>query len=271
MITHLYDLPYSSDGDDVRKIDIFLPGEDANGCAIFFIHGGGWQASGRGAWHAVMEHFCARGYVCGSPGYHFAPEWRFPTQVEDVRLAMSYFKTRAAEFGFSPDKVAVWGSSAGGHLAAMLATIQPEDDLGMTPATARRDTLPQAAVCYCTVFTCQNYTEEDDIPAMMLAFLGATPDENPELIRQASPIDRVIGKEPPFLMITGDADLTTPIWLHEAMRDTLQRQGIPAEITVLPGVGHGYGYGVTTEAQQAAIAAAEEFLARVFSLSPVGG
>jgi acetyl esterase/lipase len=257
------DIPYSKEGTDRRLIDVFFPGENVNGCCIFFVHGGGWSGGKKEGWHPVMEHFAGLGYVCTSAEYHLAPDHVFPKQVEDLRNAMSFVKSRADEYGFSPDRVAVMGSSAGAHLAAMLATIQPEDDLGMTPEVTVRDTLPQAAVCLCSVMTCH---DDDKLRDTINQFLGATEEENPELFSQASPVDRVCGKEPPFLMVVGDADDVTPISQHEAMRDALVAKGGSAEVVILPGVKHGFGYGVTSDAQKKTVVLVERFLAEVFGL-----
>jgi len=259
----ILDIPYGSDTAEPRRVDVFLPENNGNGRCVFFVHGGGWRGGKRQAWAAVMQHFCERGYVCASAGYRLAPETQFPLPVEDVRQAMAFVRSKADEYEFDPERMAVWGSSAGAHLAAMLATVQPEDNLGMTPETVTRNTLPNAAVCLCAVLSCHFYTDRPGIADMIRSFLGTDETEDLDVVRQASPVDRVCGKEPPFLMIVGDNDPTTPVELHEQMRDELTAKGVPAELVVLPGVEHGFGYGVTTDAQQTTCRLAREFLDRV--------
>ncbi len=239
-----------------QAYDVFLPDPGvANGAAIFFVHGGGFSGGSRRQWHSVAGHFCGLGYVCASTGYRLMPDWIFPTQFEDVRTAMSCFLDRHAEFGFDPRRVASWGSSAGGHLAAMLAVTGPESPRGRTPAMRWSDTRPAAAVCLCTVFSVHReggYYKPD--------FVGCTEDEKPQLFSEASPIDHVRGAEPPFLMVTGDADKTTPLAWHTAMQEKLRRHGVRADLKVLPGATHGYGYGVVTDYQKATLKYAEDFL-----------
>jgi len=260
-----FDVPFSSENPAVRAIDVFLPGENANGCCIFFVHGGGWSGGDKKAWHGVMEHFCELGYVCSSANYHLSPDHKYPRQVEDVRLAMSFMKARAQEYGFDPGRVAVFGSSSGGHLAAMLATIRADEQLGMTDEVAVRDTRPAAGVYLCTVFSVHD--DPDRLVRAREAFLGATEREDPALISAASPIDRVRAGDPPCIMIVGDADDTTPVAMHEDMRDALAARGVPVELVVLPGVDHGYGYGVGTPAQKEMLAHVERFLAKTFEPS----
>ena len=251
------DLAYSETESDIRRIDVFLPGSGGNGACIFFVHGGGWRGGSRQSWHSVMAHFCSLGYVCTSTSYHLLPDYHFPLPFEDVRLAMSWVKERAEEFGFDSDRISVWGSSAGGHLAALLATVKPDEDVGVTPEQKIRDTRPRAAVCLCTIFSVH---EEGGF--YRPDFLGGSEEDNPEIYRAASSIDHVSGGEPPFLMIVGDADETTPVTWHEAMHNKLVACGGSPELVVLPGVKHGFGYGIGTDAQQQMLKLTEQFLQR---------
>jgi len=263
----MMDVPYSRDDPDVCLLDIFRPEHDANGCCVFFIHGGGWTGGNKESWHPVMEHFCARGYACASLHYHLAPQWHFPKQFEDVRTAMSFVKSNAQEWGFSAEKVAAWGSSAGGYLAALLATTPPEDELGITSEIRLRDTTVAACVCLCTMFALHGYEKiNPEIAKIIEGFLGTTEKENPELFRQASPMDRISGREPPFLMLVGDADRITPVDHHKAMAEALLSRGTVAKLIVLAGADHGFGYGVETLAQKETLEHAERFLAASLGL-----
>jgi acetyl esterase/lipase len=262
MIARQLDVPYSCVDPDVRRIDFFLPDPGAaNGAGILFVHGGGWSGGGRASWHAVMEHFAGAGYVCASPGYHLVPHWRYPKQIEDVRVAMAYFRERAPDFGVDPARIAGWGSSAGGHLIALLATIRPEDPLGAAPEVRVRETRPCSVVCLCTVTTLEDYPGYGRLRPTIEAFLGPDAANDPAALAAASPLARVRAGDPPFLFVVGDADPTTPVVAHEQMRDRLTGCGVRSDLVVLPGVGHGFGYGVTTDAQKATIGHAERFLA----------
>jgi acetyl esterase/lipase len=256
------DLTYSEQHIANRLIDIFLP-DKANGDAIFFIHGGGWRGGSRQQWHPVAEHFCEMGFVCASASYRLIPEATYPDPVADVRHAMAWFRARADEYGFKPDRIASAGSSAGGHLVGMLATMGPDDDLGASDEMPLRDTRPNAAVLYCPAV--RMYKKEGDsftLSERRKEFFG---DEvNEDILRKASPIDRVTGAEPPTLFIHGDADDTIPLDVSRDMCAKLEAAGVWARLEVLPGVGHGFGYGVTTDAQKDAIAHFERFLAEVF-------
>ena len=262
------DIPYSATERAVRVLDLFLPGDNANGCAIFFVHGGGWHAGEKKGWRPVAMHFASLGYVCTSAEYHLAPDGKLANQAADLRIAMSFVKSHAAEWGFDPARVAALGSSAGAHLVALLATILPDDPLGLTPEVTVRDTRPALAVCFNSIFSMH---EADQAKASLTDairdVLGATEADDPDAYRQASPLDRITGAEPPFLMIVGDADDLTPIAGHEVMRDALVAAGVAVEMVVLPGVNHGFGYGVTSDAQKTAHTHVARHLGALFGLA----
>lgn len=255
---------YSRKYSESRCMDIFIPETNPSGICILFIHGGGWCAGNKASWHPVAKHFCQMGYTCASAEYRLAPDSQYPSQVEDVRLAMSYLKERAAEYKFGPQKVAAMGSSSGAHLVLMLATIKPEDGLGYTEEMNIPDTRPCLAVCYCPVTTVHLYPElwqgRPSLPEFVGKFMGTEECKHPELFKEASPTDRIRGGEPPVLFVHGDADTTVPLVQSKIVCDKIRHFGGTAQLAVLPGVRHGFGYGVDTPAQKEAIKLTEEFL-----------
>jgi acetyl esterase/lipase len=254
-------LEYSDTHTQKRRIDIFQP-ERPNGAAILFIHGGGWRGGAKEQWHAVALHFTQQGYVCASAGYRLIPDIQYPAPVEDVRLAMAWFRSRAEEFGFDANRIAAAGSSAGGHLVGLLATIAPDDDLGFSDEMPLRDTRPNAIAAYCPAM--RMYKEEDGsfiLPERRSDFFGDDVSEG--LLRSASPIDRITGEEPPFLFIHGDADDTIPLSVSEDMCARLHDKKVTARVEVLSGVGHGFGYGVHSDPQKKSIEVMADFLEQV--------
>jgi acetyl esterase/lipase len=248
-----------------RMLDIFRP-DRPNGRAILWVHGGGWSAGGREGWHECARFFCARGYLCASTGYRLAPAAIFPAQIEDVRLALDFLRGRADELKIRRRAIAAAGSSAGGHLVALLGTIGPGDMLGATPELNGRDTSPDAVICYCPVTDlCDAADPSGELGPVKRAFLGADPAADPARARQASPLHRVRPGLPPFLFLHGDADDIVPLAHSERMTAALAAAGVRAECRVLPGVGHGFGYGVATAAQRLALAEIEKFLETVLA------
>lgn len=255
-------LPYSRRFLPARTLDLFLPDHPrANGRAILFIHGGGWAGGSKEQWHSTAIHFCALGYVCASAEYRLAPRSRFPAQIEDVRLAMAFLRGRARRWGFDPQRIAAFGSSSGGHLAAMLGTVDATDPLGVTRELKRRDTRPNAVVCYCPVTILRRDSRGHQvIPKACADFLGCRPAAHPALSRTASPLDRITGEEPPFFFAHGEADSTVPVHHSTDMAAALKARRVKTRLLILPGVEHGFGYGVLSDAQRASARAAARFL-----------
>ncbi len=255
------DIPYSSAGHELQTIDVFLPAGEGNGACIFFIHGGGWSGGDKAGWHTVMEHFCDLGYVCTSVNYRLMPQVHLKEMLQDVRVAMSWVKQRAGQYGFDPPRIAAYGSSAGGHLVGMLATIAPEDELGITDEVLIRDTRPQAAVCMCPVLSLPRYNE-----AFLPELLGEQWASDPDRAPLASPEYRLTGEESPFLIVVGDADTTTPIAAQQAFRDALEAKGSSAQLEIISAAEHGAFYGVTSQPQKDALPFVERFIANALAV-----
>lgn len=245
---------YSKEHQTYRKIDFFIPHQAKNEICLLFIHGGGFVGGNKESWHAVAAHFASLGYTTASAGYRLAPEYPFPAQIEDVRLAMQHVKRKAGEYGYRAEQVVVIGSSAGGHLSLMLATIDPADPLGQTEELLLTDTLPKAVVGYCPVTTMS--LERDFI----LSFMGGTREEKAEAYQAASPVDRVKEGVPPLLLLQGDADTTTPLELVQELHERWQESGGDSTMHIYPGIKHGFGYGVKSEAQKQSLGYIEQFL-----------
>jgi acetyl esterase/lipase len=266
-VKELIDIPFSSTHADRRRVDVFLPDVKLTGAAVLFIHGGGFSGGDKKQWHSVARHFCGLGYVCASVEYRLTPQWPFPAQVEDVRLGMAWFRRQARDFGFGEARVAAAGSSAGGYLALMLATIAPDDPLGRidelaAPDPAAFDTRPNAVIAYCPVISVHEARQDAALKPLFQAFLPTPESQAPELYRRASTEDRITGRECPILLIHGDADKTVPLADSGDLSRIIQAKGGRAELQVIAGAAHGFGYGVSTGHQQKAIGHFQRFLSQ---------
>jgi acetyl esterase/lipase len=106
-----------------RVFDVFEPEEATKDVAVFIVHGGGWRAGNREAFHEIMEAFCNRGYYVASTDYRLNAKDAFE-QISDVRAAYDRFVTYLKERN-RPLKIAVYGESAGAHLASLVLCAKP--------------------------------------------------------------------------------------------------------------------------------------------------
>lgn len=114
------DVAYGAD--ELQKLDIYRP-KDAGSMprgAVLFLHGGAWRGGSKTqfAWHG--RDLASRGLVAFSAGYRLAPQHRYPAAFEDAQSAVRRVREHAAEYGVDPKRVCAVGSSAGGHLVALL-------------------------------------------------------------------------------------------------------------------------------------------------------
>ncbi|HUU29285.1 MAG TPA: alpha/beta hydrolase [archaeon] len=254
------DIAYSERDSGRTRLDLYLPaGGGVNRPGVLLIHGGGWQGGNKSQWAGLARVLVSRGFVCASAGYRLAPEHRFPAAISDVRLAMDFFKSRAAEYGINPQRIGAVGSSAGGHLVALLSTIDPEDRLGDPEGQITRDTRPQAVACYNPVL---DFTNEPLIWSSTLRFLGVPPEGNERTYYESSPALRVKGEEPPFLFLYGSRDILTPEPKSRAMISRLAGSGIPVEVAFFHGMEHGFGYSLRLPEQIRAAHVVADFFER---------
>jgi arylformamidase len=200
-----------------QSISVFRPAK-ANSAMLLFFHGGGWT-SGYKEWMAFMAPaFTAAGVVFASAGYRLAPQHVFPTGMDDCAAAIGWLRANAVRFGGDPRRLFTGGHSAGGHYAALLAVN------GSLPAGTIRGCLPLSGV--------YDFTEGSGMPQRP-RFLGSGPTE-----RQASPILRIEGRPPPFLIAHGDKDFPHLIPQAERMEAALRAAGGDVERLVLAGRDH---------------------------------
>ena len=114
------DLAYVPGGHERQKLDLYLPKDGTNLPIIINIHGGAFRAGRKE--DGVPLSYLAQGYAVASINYRLSQHAVFPAQIEDCKAAVRWLRAHAAEYRLDPTRFAAWGSSAGGHLAAMLGT-----------------------------------------------------------------------------------------------------------------------------------------------------
>lgn len=223
------------------RMHVLLPRNGAaSRPAIVFIHGGGWTEGTRERGLPSLIHFVKRGYVAASIEYRLSGEAIFPAQIEDVRAAIEYVRAHASELGVDPHRVAVWGQSAGGHLAALAGTslegaARPDvviDWNGPTDFLEPRE-LERLE---------KRKVEQGQPTFAMERLLGGPVNERRELAAAANPIRWVTPGDPPFLILHGSGDPEVSISQSEMLRDALANAGVEVTLKVFPGEGH-FGIG----------------------------
>jgi acetyl esterase/lipase len=243
------------------KLDLYRPKQQTGPLpVVIWIHGGGWRGGDqRGAafagtdMPAMLGEIAARGYVAAAVSYRMAGEARFPAQGQDLRAAIRFLKANAAQYGIDPSKVILWGGSAGGYMAAQAGVSCGDSSFDAPPAqgpAGAAPPAPPAAGSECVQGVIAFYPITDlpelakrDAPGTANSpeaqFLGCAVSACPaNQIALASVISRIDAKDPPFLIMHGDADTTVPIAQSRLLEASLKAKGVPAELVVVPGQTH---------------------------------
>lgn len=238
------DLAYVNDGHQRHRLDLFLPKDGRNLPLIVHIHGGAFRMGDKSA--EVPFEYLARGYAIASINYRLSQHAVFPAQIEDCKASVRWLRAHAAEYQLDPNRFAAWGSSAGGHLAAMLGTTgeSREFDVG---ANLDQSSRVQAVVDY---YGPTDFLQMDrhrpaggmihdaaDSPESQL--IGGPIQANPDKSRRADPAAYVTSKAPPFLICHGDSDPLVPHHQSEWLAEALKRNGVPHTFHTVKGGGHG--------------------------------
>jgi acetyl esterase/lipase len=238
----LLNMAYVPDGGERQKLDLYLPATGTNWPLIVWIHGGGWLEGDKEKPPGLR--FLRHGFALTSINYRLSQDAIFPAQLIDCKAAIRWLRAHAAENGIDPNRIGVWGASAGGHLVAMLGTTGEvkEFDQGENLGVSSR----VQAVCDWfgpTDFTqITNYPSDikhgaDDSPESRL--IGGPVSQNIEKAQQANPIRYITKDDPPFLIMHGDKDPAVPLEQSQLLAEALQKAHVPVTFRIVPGGGHG--------------------------------
>lgn len=225
-------------------LDIHIPQTAEDPPLVMFIHGGGWKAGTRKncriAW--VVEY----GYAVASVEYRLSQESLFPAQIHDCKSALRWLKANASRYGYDASRVVVAGTSAGGHLAALLGTSGEVAALeGSVTEHGDYSSRVDGFISYYGpsdfVKRSKNQPWKTDEPeGSVFKLLGGPVAENVEAARLASPAIHVTPDDPPALIFHGDKDRTVFLDQSENLEAVYQEAGLEVHLEVVQGAAHGW-------------------------------
>ena len=241
----LRDVEYANGG-KALLLDMYLPKAQGQLLpVIVWIHGGGWRAGSKDLCSAMP--LSGQGYAVVSINYRLTGEAPFPAQIHDCKAAIRWVRSHAREYGFDPDRVGVWGSSAGGHLVALMGTSGGVKELeGDVGGNLEQSSRVQAVCDFCGPASFRREDFEDDQTVrvgngleVVELLLGGPLKENGEKARLASPVEHASKDDPPFLIVHGEKDSVVPVKHGQLMAEALQKAGVEVTLRIVPGAGHG--------------------------------
>ncbi|WP_394554913.1 alpha/beta hydrolase fold domain-containing protein [Agromyces sp. MMS24-JH15] len=262
------DLGFAADaGFRPLELDLHLPEGPRPHPVVLELHGGGWLRGSRREFTPLVSEaesfgrIADAGFAVVAASYRLSGEAVFPAQVDDVRRALAWISSdAAAAHGLDPDRVVLWGGSAGGTLAALV---------GLEPGARVRGVVDWYGPS--DLFAMEEHTRSLGVDAPGASredrWIGGPVPDLPDVARAASPVSHVHPAAPPFHLAHGDADDAVPLAQSLALADALRAVGVEVELLVEPGAGH-FWRGVAPERVAALFDAAIRFAARVTATQP---
>jgi acetyl esterase/lipase len=234
-------------------LDVWVPASTSPPPLVVWIHGGAWMFGDRRYLpetlrpNQLFDELIAAGLAVATIDYRHALEANFPAQLHDAKAAIRYLRAHADVLGIDTSRVGVWGESAGGHLAALVALTGRHPHLEGTVGLVGPSSAVDAAVDWYGVadITAQSQhsaarTAGADLPAKLLVppedQLVGSQDEAARAA--ASPLSYVTPQAPPFLLIHGKADAVVPYSQSELLEAALTTAGVSVRLVPVEGADH---------------------------------
>lgn len=222
------------------KMDIYFPkGTTGVTPLVVYIHGGGWSSGDKsgGAGAVDAPALLDAGFTVASLDYRLAPQYKMPAMIEDVKCAIRSFRAHAGQYNIDPNRIGVWGGSAGGHLVSILGTSDKSAgfDVGEYLDQSSR---VQAVVDMFGPADFLTFPFSGNSSEIASTVFGTTDLSNP-IFAATSPVTYISADDPPFLILQGDADTTVPLSQSQEFYNKLIASGVDAQLIIVKGGTHG--------------------------------
>ncbi|MBO3743448.1 alpha/beta hydrolase [Actinoplanes flavus] len=232
-------------------LDLFRPPGDGPLPLVIWVHGGAWRYGTNKhdgpqlAPARIGDRILAAGYALARVTYRLSAEATFPAPLHDVKAAVRWLGRNATDLGLDRRRFAIWGESAGGHLAALVALTGDDPTVGdHDPAVS--DAVRAGVLWYAPgnllTMAAQNHPQglqDHDAPdSPESRLVGGPVQEMPKESAAASPVSYVSPDAPPLLLVHGDQDRVVPVGQSRELHERLTAVGAPAELRIVPGADH---------------------------------
>lgn len=235
------DVVYGHKAGLAMTFDVFTPTEEPNGAGVLFMVSGGWYSG----WtppeqmQALFSPLTDAGFTVFAVRHGSSPKFTIPEAVDDVRRSVRFIRRNAEQFGVDPNRLGVYGGSAGGHLSLMLGTASDEGDANAKDPVLQVSDRVQAVVALVA-------------PTDLQVMAWSNPDHMPvyekfpalelelEEAKTYSPLVHVTPDDAPTLLIVGAKDELVPISHSQNIEEAFEKENVTSELIVFDEAGHGF-------------------------------
>lgn len=242
------DVIYARKFGTALTLDVFQPAQP-NRCAVLFMVSGGFFSSHEAINPAMYAPFLERGYTVFAVVHGSQPRFHIPEITDDIHRAVRFIRHNATRWNLDPEKFAITGASAGGHLSLTMGTRGTAGQPDAKDPVDRASSAVQAVACFFPPTDFLNYGQsgEDAVGVGTLKDFKAafgprsdTAEGRQQLGKEISPVNFITPRMPPTLIIHGDADKLVPIQQAETFVGRAKEAGTTARLVVKPGAAHGW-------------------------------
>ena len=222
-IEEIKDIEYKNIDGKSLQLDIYRPKNLTDTVPLLvFIHGGSWKGGKRSDYLVYLVDFARRGYVTATVSYRLLADGVYPACAEDIRDVIKWFFDNGNNYGYDPDRIALVGGSAGGHLAML-------GGYGWGKTEERSDSIKDHRVkAVVDIYGPADLTTEyaRNHP-LVTALIGRSFEESPVLYSEASPVTYLDKDDPPTLILHGTSDRLVPVSQSDNLKSSLDSLGVP--------------------------------------------
>lgn len=240
-VLFLTGVPYYQPEGSAPVLDIVWPRAAPVGKypLVVFVHGGAWREGGPSLLFEDAARIAGQGFVAASVGYRFAPETRYPGPVNDLRCALRFLASTAANVGADPSRVVLIGVSAGAQLVTLLAAAENDPTLDVACPHAAPPPRIAGVVGISGPYDLRlSSVYPAGVRSTIFDFLGDAPESVPQIAAAASPVARVTAMMAPTLLVHGSLDNLVPVAIAREMLAALRTATVPSTFVELPTVVH---------------------------------
>lgn len=240
-VTVVPDVVYGHKDGLAMTFDVFTPVQNAKGVGVLFMVSGGWYSywAPPEKYQSFYKPLTDAGFTVFTVRHGSSPKYGIPDAVSDVRRAVRYIRLHASEYGIDPNRIGVYGMSAGGHLSLMLGTASDEGKSDDEDPVLRVSDRVQAVVAYVapTDLTIMVHDAPNHLPAYD-RFPALSLDL--ERAKTHSPLKQVTPDDAPTLLLAGAKDDLVPVDHSRNIRDALEHEKVTVKLVEYPEAGHGF-------------------------------
>jgi acetyl esterase/lipase len=224
-----------SEEQDKPHLEIFGASGSGLHAAVIVCPGGGYtHLAYEKEGTRIAEWLNLRGITAFVLTYRLAPRYHYPAPILDGYRSVRWVRSHAQQFNIAPDKIGMWGFSAGGHLVGMVGTHFDAGNAQAADPVDRVSDRPDFVISSYGALTLQQGVAK---PNALRTILGVEP--TPQILDDVSPDKHVTAQTPPYFLYATTTDQAVPPLSSVVFYTALVRAGVPAEIHIFQQGPHG--------------------------------